>query len=135
MLWPAVACVGLLCAAGGRRRARRRDWDCTSDPAPTPAPRQGQNCPPMPWMGDEINSHMLAQWAAGEREVVGLAIGALRDIYPESPDGQALRWPTHTGDCAEKRVLESRVILRAERLVAEARDIEADQLWFSGGGY
>jgi hypothetical protein len=89
----------------------------------------------MPWLGEDITAHMVAQFEAGERNAVTMAIDALREVYPGAPDGQSLRWPSTPADCAEKRVLESRVILRAERLVAEARDLEAEKLWYSGGGY
>lgn len=89
----------------------------------------------MSWEGPEITSHMVAAWEAGERDATALAVGALRAVYPTDGDGQALRWPTATADCAEKKVLESRVILRAQRLVAEGFDVEAEALWYAEGGY
>lgn len=89
----------------------------------------------MPWLPDEVTAVMMASWAAGERKPTALAVQALRAVYPTDPSGQALKWPTSPADCAAKRTLESRVILRAERLVAEGLDIQAEAIWYEGGGY
>lgn len=89
----------------------------------------------MPWMPDEVTAVMMAGWAEGERDPTTLAVAALRAVYPVDPSGGALKWPTSPADCDAKRVLESRVILRAQRLVAEAYDIQAETVWYEGGGY
>ncbi len=126
-----LCCVGAACVVKKKKRPRPQPAPCP----PAPEPCYGQTCPAMPWLDAEVTEYMVSAWRAGERDAHALGVGALQTVYPTGPDGQALKWPTAREDCDEKKVLESRVMLRAERLVAEARDIEADSMWFESGGY
>jgi len=128
-------CLGAVCLAAKRTNRKRRK------PCPPPyeshsqTGQAGQSCPAMPFLVDEVTGVMREIWATGAVTSETLAVEALRRVYPEDMNGQALRWPSSVGDCAEKHTLESRVVIRAERFVAECRDIEADEIWTAGGGY
>lgn len=123
-----LACLGALCVAKKKRApsltARSASYSQT-----------GQRCPAMPWLADEVTQVMRDVWAVGAVSPEALAVEALRRVYPEDMDGQALTWPSVRADCTEKHALESRVVIRAERFVAECRDLEATEIWTAGGGY
>jgi hypothetical protein len=89
----------------------------------------------MPWLSDDVNQSMLGSLQSGVRDVSVLTNSALQSVYSHSTEGEALNWPCVSGDCPEKLALESRVALRAERILAEQRDLDADDLWMQNGGY
>lgn len=126
---------------GSRRRGRREKRALRGmKPCATSYPEgrvvlRAQEVPPMPWLSDDVNQSMLRSLQAGVRDTSTLTNNALREVYSHSTEGEALNWPCVNGDCPEKLALESRAALRAERILAEQRDIDADDLWVRNGGY
>lgn len=59
---------------------------------------------------------------------------ALRAVYPVSPDGHELVWPSMRGDCETIRLLEQRVYMRAALQHAAWQEARADERWYEGGG-
>ena len=127
-----LVCLGAACLAKPKRKQRR---NCDALPTKWAAPCAAQVCEDLPWVGDAVTAVMVDAYQNGERNAERLAVSALTQVYPVSPNGQPLRWPTTYADCDQMKVLESRVMLRAQRLVAEALDQEAEALWYSQGGY
>ena len=132
-----IVCIGAACLAGrrGPRRGRAQRRGCASLPTKYAAPCAGQVCEDLPWLGEQVTQTMIEAYQRGEKRPEALTVYALRAHYSVGPSGQALRWPTTYADCDQMKVLESRTMLRAQRLIAEVLDMEAEQIWRDGGGY
>jgi hypothetical protein len=95
------------------------------------------DCEAMPWLPEQVDAVITEQWDAGVRDAWHLGLAALRTVYPETPgdEPRPIRWPSITADCPEVKLMEQRVMLRANRICSTLDDELADAEWYESGGY
>lgn len=127
-----AACAGLagfaIAGAPGRPccpLCRRSQCDCP--PLLHRAPFY--SCSKFPWLEDDIDHVANVLWEKGVCDLDELTRRTMDDVYPVTPSGEPIRWPSVDGDCAQILAIEARVRLRVEAIVHARLDMEAADIW------
>ena len=92
--------------------------------------RAGVECPPLPWMDNEIN--YVIEDAINNKGVLDervLVLMALHEVYDSTEDGRPLQWPTVPEDCNALKMLQARTQARVRHFLAEIADLEAGMIY------
>lgn len=111
-------------AAGSRGSLPVAPRRATAGRLPT---RPGIDCRKLPWLPDEVDRIIFLALDDGERDCARIVPGVLRAVYPVTPDGRDIPWPSVPGDGPAVRMLEERVKIRCRRHLAALEDMAADE--------
>lgn len=155
MFWVAVTGIGILALAAGqqqcaqaggntreakRRRAlkrmspqaRARAVRASAGQRPVrkarPRPRRAPiRCQKLPWLSEAVEHVALDVIDDGELRPGVITRTVLEQVYPVTPEGEPIGWPTVPDDCAALRLLEARTETRVRRYLATQADLLAEQ--------
>lgn len=93
-----------------------------------------RSCDTFPWQPELVDAAISAAIEAGVRCPYQATALVLNDVYTVTPAGEPVSWPTVRGDCPAMKALEERTWYRANYLIADVVDQEADAAWAEAGG-
>lgn len=92
------------------------------------------SCGQFPWLPEDVDHVLQVLTDDGVCGEADLTRRTLQEIYPHTPEGKDLRWPSVPGDCVQIRAIEGRVAIRAGLAASVCLDSKADAAWEEGGG-
>ena len=101
-------------------------WDASTERRAS-AGRAGIQSRPMPWMPRDVDAACFEFMDQGVTSLPALTKAVLREVYPVTPAGREIPWPTVPGDGAALRMIEERVRIRCLRHLAAYEDMKADE--------
>lgn len=94
-----------------------------------PVTRQPIQCPPLPWLPEQVDGVLAEALDQGLRNERALVLMALHTVYDETIDGIPISWPARPNDCAALKAIEERVRIRVRHVLAALEDEEADRIY------
>jgi len=98
-----------------------------TEPRRASAGRAGLQSRPLPWMPTDVDAACFAFMDQGVTSLPALTKAVLREVYPVTPAGREIPWPTVPEDGPALRMIEERVRIRCLRHLAAYEDMKADE--------
>lgn len=91
-------------------------------------------CDVFPWLADEVDQHVDSIPGAIGLDASQVTLATLRAVYPNTPAGEPIDWPSCFDDCPTIKAIEDRVFLRVSFHLAFRADELAEKAWYESGG-